>query len=207
MEKLKRSFYEEDTIKVAQKLLGNILVHRTNNTLLYSKIVEVEAYKGIIDKAAHSYGGKRTKRTEVMYGIPGISYVFLIYGMYNCFNIITESKDIPTAVLVRAAEPLNNFDIMSLNRFGKPYSELSNRQKVNLTNGPGKLCMALNIDRSLNGEDLCKDNIYILENNDKDFDIESSKRIGIDYAEEAAEYKWRFYIKDNIYVSKTKPRR
>ncbi|MBA5851442.1 DNA-3-methyladenine glycosylase [Clostridium sp. cel8] len=202
MKKLTRDFYNRDTLKVAKELLGKILVHNINGKILSGKIVEVEAYKGITDKAAHSYGGRRTKRTEVMYGICGISYVFMIYGMYNCFNITTEDKNIPNAILVRALEPIDNLDIMSFNRFNKSYNELSKKQKINLTNGPGKLCKALEIDRRLNNCDLCKNELYILDPEKYDFTIESAKRIGIDYAEEAADYPWRFYIKDNIYVSK-----
>ncbi|WP_416175774.1 DNA-3-methyladenine glycosylase [Clostridium sp.] len=202
MKKLTRDFYNRDTLKVAKELLGKILVHNINGKILSGKIVEVEAYKGITDKAAHSYGGRRTKRTEVMYGICGISYVFMIYGMYNCFNITTEDKNIPNAILVRALEPIDNLDIMSFNRFNKSYNELSKKQKINLTNGPGKLCQALEIDRRLNNCDLCKNELYILDPEKYDFTIESAKRIGIDYAEEAADYPWRFYIKDNIYVSK-----
>jgi DNA-3-methyladenine glycosylase len=202
MKKLTRDFYNRDTLKVAKELLGKILVHNINGKILSGKIVEVEAYKGITDKAAHSYGGRRTKRTEVMYGICGISYVFMIYGMYNCFNITTEDKNIPNAILVRALEPIDNLDIMSFNRFNKSYNELSKKQKINLTNGPGKLCQALEIDRRLNNCDLCKNELYILDPEKYDFTIESAKRIGIDYAEEAADYLWRFYIKDNIYVSK-----
>ncbi|WP_446898265.1 DNA-3-methyladenine glycosylase [Clostridium sp. LBM24168] len=204
MKKLTRSFYSRDTIEVAKELLGNILVHNINGKLLFGKIVEVEAYKGIEDKAAHSYGGRRTKRTEVMYEIPGISYIFMIYGMYNCFNITTEKKGIPNAVLVRALEPLDDLDTLAFNRFKKHYNQLSKYEIRNLTNGPGKLCKALSIDRSQNKEDLCKDNLYILDGGTKNFEVKSSKRIGIDYAEEAVNYPWRFYIKDNIYVSKNK---
>ncbi|MCH3965335.1 MAG: DNA-3-methyladenine glycosylase [Clostridium sp.] len=202
MRKLERSFYSRDTIDVAKDLLGNILVHNIDGNLISGKIVEVEAYKGIKDKAAHSYGGRRTKRTEVMYGMPGTCYIFMIYGMYNCFNIVTEKEEIPTAVLVRALEPLSSLDVISHNRFKKNYNQLSKYEIRNLTNGPGKLCSALSIDRSQNKEDLCKNNLYILDSGEKKFEIQVSKRIGVDYAEEAADYPWRFYIKNNMYVSK-----
>ncbi|MBP2032345.1 DNA-3-methyladenine glycosylase [Clostridium algifaecis] len=204
MVKLNRDFYNRDTLIVAKELLGKVLIHNTDGNILSGKIVEVEAYKGISDKAAHSYKGRRTKRTEVMYGIPGISYVFMIYGMYNCFNVITEKQGIPNAVLIRALEPLDNLNTLALNRFNKPYDELSKYQIKNLTNGPGKLCSALSIDRSANKLDLCKDELYISDNSINNFEIESSKRIGIDYAEEAKDYPWRFFIKNNIYVSKNK---
>ncbi|MBV4418798.1 DNA-3-methyladenine glycosylase [Clostridium tyrobutyricum] len=202
MKKLTRDFYNRDTLIVAKDLLGKILVHNINGKSLSGKIVEVEAYKGISDKAAHSYNGRRTKRTEVMYGISGISYVFMIYGIYNCFNITTEKEGIPTAILVRALEPVDNLDELSFNRFNKHYIELSKYQRKNITNGPGKLCQALLIDRKQNGENLCNNELYILDSNLHNFKIQASKRIGIDYAEEAADYLWRFYIKDNIYVSK-----
>lgn len=202
MEKLERKFYDRDTIKVARDLLGKILVHNINGKIISGKIVEVEAYNGITDKAAHSFGGKKTNRTEVMYGKPGISYIFIVYGMYNCFNVVTEKEGIPNAVLIRALEPLEGLDYISFNRFKKPYDKLTKYQIRNLTNGPGKLCQALSIDRSNNREDLCKNILYIIDAGIKNFKIQYSKRIGIDYAEEAANYPWRFYIKDNLYISK-----
>lgn len=202
MEKLERKFYDRDTIKVARDLLGKILVHNINGKIISGKIVEVEAYNGITDKAAHSFGGKKTNRTEVMYGKPGISYIFIVYGMYNCFNVVTEKEGIPNAVLIRALEPLEGLDYISFNRFKKPYDKLTKYQITNLTNGPGKLCQALSIDRSNNREDLCKNILYIIDAGIKNFKIQYSKRIGIDYAEEAANYPWRFYIKDNLYISK-----
>lgn len=195
MIKLNRDFYNRDTLIVAKELLGKILVHNINGNLLSGKIVEVEAYKGISDKAAHSYKGRRTKRTEVMYGISGISYVFIVYGIYNCFNVTTENEGIPNAVLIRALEPLDNLNIISFNRFKKHYNELSKYQVKNLTNGPGKLCNALLIDRNDNKLDLCEDELYILDGGINNFQIETSKRIGIDYAEEAKDYPWRFFIK------------
>lgn len=195
MIKLNRDFYNRDTLIVAKELLGKILVHNINGNLISGKIVEVEAYKGISDKAAHSYKGRRTKRTEVMYGISGISYVFIVYGIYNCFNVTTENEGIPNAVLIRALEPLDNLNIISFNRFKKHYNELSKYQVKNLTNGPGKLCNALLIDRNDNKLDLCEDELYILDGGINNFQIETSKRIGIDYAEEAKDYPWRFFIK------------
>ncbi|KNF09986.1 putative 3-methyladenine DNA glycosylase [Gottschalkia purinilytica] len=200
--KLDRKFYNRDTIEVAKDLLGKLLVYQVDNKKLIGKIVETEAYMGPIDKAAHSYGGKRTPRVEVMYGKPGVAYIYLIYGMYNCFNVVTREEGRPEAVLVRALEPVEGLDEMALNRFKKPYNELNKKQIKNLTNGPGKLCMAFNIDRSLNKEDLCENKIFIKKQEfEEKFDIIHSKRIGIDYAEEAKDYLWRFYIKGNEYVS------
>lgn len=201
MKKLDREFYNRDSIIVAKELLGKTLVHEIDGQKISAKIVEVEAYMGIEDKAAHSYGGRRTPRVEVMYGGPGFSYVFIIYGMYYCFNIVTREEGNPQAVLIRAVEPIEGFDLMAQSRFKKPYNQLSKSQINGLTNGPGKLCNALLIDKKLNGEDLCGNNLYVEEGQGEKFTIISSKRVGIDYAEEAKDYLWRFYIKDNKYVS------
>jgi DNA-3-methyladenine glycosylase len=205
MKRLMRDFFNRDTIVVAKELLGKVLVHEIDGLKIAGRIVETEAYLGVEDKAAHSYGGKITPRLEVMYGFPGISYVYLIYGMYNCFNVVTRENGVPQAVLVRALEPLSELDHMSLTRFKMHYAELTKKQIKNLTNGPGKLCIALSIDRNLNGQDMCNGgNFYIADCNYSDFEIVSSKRIGIDYAEEYKDCLWRFYIKDNVYVSSTK---
>lgn len=201
--KLNKEFYSRDTITVAKELLGKILVHNIDGQLLKGKIVETEAYLGIKDKAAHSYGGRRTKRVEVMYGPAGVAYVYLIYGMYYCFNIIAQREGIPEGVLIRGIEPIENIDKMAMNRFNRPYSELSNYQKKNLTNGPGKLSMAFNIDKELYGIDLCGNTLYLEEGKKEDFNIVETTRIGIDYAEEAKDFPYRFYIKDNPYVSVT----
>lgn len=201
MKRLEREFYHRDTIVVAKELLGKVLVHEVNGERIAGKIVETEAYLGITDKAAHSYGGKRTPRVEVMYGKPGVSYVFMIYGMYYCFNVVTREEGIAQAVLIRALEPVEGLETMANNRFKKTHYELTKGQTKNLTNGPGKLCNALLIDKSLNGEDLCDDKLYIEEGNNDIFNMISTKRVGIDYAEEAKDYPWRFYIEDNKYVS------
>lgn len=200
--KLDRNFYKRDTILVAKDLLGKILIHKINNKIVKGLIVEVEAYKGLEDKAAHSYHGKITSRVKVMYGDPGYAYVFIIYGMYNCMNVVTRESGIPEAVLIRGIEPITEFDYMSMNRYKKSYSSLTEKQKLNLTNGPGKLCIAMDINRSHNGVDLCGDKLYIEECKNELFEIEVSKRIGINYAEEAKDFLWRFSIKDNPYVSR-----
>jgi len=198
--KLTRDFYKKSSIQLAQDLLGKIFVNIIDGKKISCRIVEVEAYMGIEDKAAHSYGGKRTKRTEVMYGKPGLLYVFIVYGMYNCANIVAAEVDVPQAVLIRAAEPLEGMEEMAIRRFNKQYSELSEKQKINLTNGPGKFCIAIGIDRTSNGKDLCFDNLYLEEDGYKP-EVVTSKRIGIDYAEEAIDLLYRCYIKNNIYVS------
>ena len=200
--KLDRKFYSRDTLILAKDLLGKIIVHNTGSTILKGKIVETEAYLGVIDKAAHVYGGKKTKRVMPMYGMPGTAYVYLIYGMYYCFNIVAKEEGVPEAVLIRGIEPIESIDKMAINRFGKVYAELSNYQKKNLSNGPGKLCIALNIDKSHNQEDLCGDRLYLESGKDKDFEIVETTRIGIDYAEKAKEWPYRFYINGNPYVSK-----
>lgn len=200
--KLDRDFYNRDTLIVAREVLGKILVHNIDGKILKGKIVETEAYLGLRDKAAHSYGGKQTNRVKTMYGQPGRAYVYIIYGMYYCLNIVTEKEGVPEAVLIRGIEPLEGIDEMSKNRFGKPFAHLTKYQKKNLTNGPGKLSMALNIDRSLDKEDLCGDKLYLETALEGDFNIIQTTRIGIDYAEEAKYFPYRFYIEGNPYVSK-----
>lgn len=201
MKKLNREFYNRDSIVVAKELLGKVLVYESGGQKISAKIVETEAYMGIEDKAAHSYGGRRTPRVEVMYGGPGVAYIFLIYGLHCCFNIVTNEADIPQAVLIRAAEPVEGREYMAQRRFGTSYEQLTKSRRKGLTNGPGKLCGALSINRNVNGEDLCGNNLYLEEGEDQEFSIVTTKRVGIDYSEEAKDYPWRFYIKDNEYVS------
>ena len=199
--KLKREFYHRDSIIVAKELLGKILIHEVGGKKLSGKIVETEAYMGIDDKAAHSYGGRRTPRNEIMYGEAGFSYVFLIYGLHSCFNVVVNEADVPQAVLIRAVEPADGLDEMSVLRFKKQLNELTKSQIKTLTNGPGKLSNALGIDRSCNGADLCGSSLYIEESREDSFDITTTKRVGIDYAEEAVDFPWRFYITGNPYIS------
>lgn len=199
--KLSREFYNRDSLIVAKELLGKYLIHEIEGTKIIGKIVETESYMGIEDKAAHSFGGRRTPRVEIMYGGPGFSYVFMIYGMYYCFNVVTREEGIPQAVLIRAVEPMGEFDLYAYNRYKKQYKELSKSQVKSLSNGPGKLCKALSIDKSLNGEDLCGNKIFIADGEVDNFTIVESKRVGIDYAGEAKDYLWRFYIEGNPYVS------
>lgn len=201
MKTLGREFYDRDSVIVAKELLGKVLVHEMDGQRISAKIVETEAYMGIEDKAAHSYGGRRTPRVEVMYGGPGFSYVFFVYGMHHCFNIVTREEGNPQAVLIRAAEPVEGLEPMAQNRFRKTWQQLTKSQINGLTNGPGKLCGALAIDRSLNGEDLCGRTLYVEEGNRETLSIVSAKRVGIDYAGEAKDYPWRFYIENNKYVS------
>jgi DNA-3-methyladenine glycosylase len=203
MRKLERDFYVRDSVTVARELLGKYLVHEINNTRLIAKLVEVEAYMGPMDKAAHSYNNRRTERTEVMFGPGGFAYVFIIYGMYNCMNIVTANIGQPQAILIRALEPIEGFETMAEFRYKKHFSELNKGAVRGISNGPGKLCDAMGITRKHNGLDLCGDELYLLEDEEAEkFEIVTTKRINIDYAEEAIDFPWRFYIKDNKYVSK-----
>lgn len=193
--KLSREFYNRSTLVVAEELVGKILVRECNGKRIAGRIVETEAYLGIIDKAAHSYGGKRTPRLEPMYGEPGFSYVYFIYGMYFCFNVVTREKGVPEAVLIRGLKPVEGFNEMSINRYKTTYDEITKKQIYNLCNGPGKLCIALSINKSLNREDLCGNTLYIEEDSKEKYNVQKDKRIGIDYAEEAKDFAWRFFIK------------
>lgn len=201
---LDKAYFKSDAVTLAKSLLGKILIREIDGKVIKSKILETEAYVGKCDKACHAYNGKRTNRTEILYREGGVAYVYLIYGMYNCLNVVTGMEEEAEAVLIRAVEPLNEFEYISNKRFNQNYSKLSNLKKFSLTNGPGKLCKALDIDRHLNGCELYrKGALYLSEgNNDEEFNIISTKRIGIDYAEEAKDFLWRFYIDGNKYISK-----
>ena len=201
MKKLEREFYNRDSIIVAKELLGKLIVHEIDGVRVSAKIVEAEAYMGLVDKASHAYGGKRTPKNEIMYGESGYSYIFTVYVKNNCFNVITQGKEIPQAVLIRAAEPVEGIEHMAGERYGKSLEQLTKSQKKGLTNGPGKMCAALSIYASFNGIDLCDDEIYFADDGVEDFEIVSTTRVGIDRIEEARDYPWRFYIKGNEYVS------
>lgn len=203
MDKLPRSFYLKDTLTVAQELLGKDLVHLVDDNYRIGRIVETEAYIGSIDKACHAYKNKLTNRTKTLFKIGGTSYVYLIYGMYFCMNIVSEDVDIPCAILIRAVEPIAGINDMAKDRFNLPIEKLTSKQKLNLSNGPGKLCIAMKINKSQNEKDLLSNEFFIADNKSLlKTDIIKSTRINIDYAEEAKDFLWRFYIKDNKYVSK-----
>jgi len=196
--KLPLEFYlREDTLEVARDLLGKLLVVSDKKGRRVSgMIVEIEAYLGEIDKGAHSYGGRRTARNEITYAEGGHVYVFFVYGMYYQLNFVTGPTEHPHVCLIRAVEPVEGIDIMRKRR-GKKMPD------KNLTSGPGKLCIAFGIDRSLNGEHLLGERIWVEEyKNFAKKDIADGKRIGIDYAEEFADMPWRFWVKENPYVSK-----
>lgn len=195
--KLPREFYTRpNVLTVARDLLGKLLVVPARGGKRVSGIiVEAEAYRGPHDRAAHSYGGRRTLRTETMYGIGGTAYVFFVYGMYNQFNIVTNAANAPHAVLIRALQPVEGVELMRKRRHGQP--------DHNLTNGPGKLCIALGIDRRLDGEDLLGNRVWIEEGERVSrSQIMSGPRIGIDYAGEWKDKPWRFWIRGNPFVSR-----
>lgn len=180
--KLPREFYDRDTIVVAKELLGKYIIHVSGDVERIGKIVETEAYLGPHDLAAHSAKGL-TNRTKVMFGPPGHAYVYLIYGMYHCVNVVTEKEGHASAVLLRAIEPIKNIE-------GR-------------TSGPGLLCNAMHINKNLNGQDLLSDNFYIaVDSNAASFTIVKRPRVGVDYAKHWAKRLLRFYIKGNAFISK-----
>lgn len=192
--KIPRDFYQRTAIEVAQDTLGLILVHDTKEGITKGKIVEVEAYMGPQDAASHSFKNIKTSRTNIQYGKGGYAYIYLIYGMYYCFNIVTNIKEIPEVVLVRALEPIEGIALMEHRR--------KTANLKNLCSGPGKLCGALGIDKTNYGMDLCGEQLYLeTPVRQEAFEIVASKRINIDYAGEAKDYLWRYTIKDNKYIS------
>jgi DNA-3-methyladenine glycosylase len=197
--RLNREFFvRTNTLRVARDLLGKVLVvPEANGARVSGMIVETEAYLGVDDKAAHSYGGRRTARNEVTYAEGGHVYVFFVYGMYYQLNLVAGVTDHPHVVLIRAVEPVEGIEIMRERR--------GEMKDTNLTSGPGKLCIAFGIDRSLNGEDLLGDRIWVEEyRNFKKSEIVTGPRVGIDYAEEFIDMPWRFWVNGNPYVSKTR---
>ncbi|MDQ6787512.1 MAG: DNA-3-methyladenine glycosylase [Acidobacteriota bacterium] len=203
LQKLPREFYtRDDTLQIARDLIGKILVIPDDaGKRVSGKIVETEAYLGAIDKAAHSYGNRRTPRTETMFALGGTVYIFFIYGMYFQFNVVVGKIDTPHAILIRAVEPVENIEIMRERRRRKSKNPAFVMPDKNLTSGPGKLCVALGIDKSFNNESLLGGKVW-LEDAKSLEEISCGKRIGIDYAEEFAEKPWRFWIKDNTFVSR-----
>lgn len=195
--KLDRCFYTRDLLTVARELLGKILVKSEKGIILSGIIVEVEAYDGAIDEAAHTYIGK-TKRNEIMFNEGGYFYVYFTYGAHYCCNVVTGEKDHGTAVLIRALEPVEGIETMIRNRFGR--NLVNEKEKYNLTNGPGKVCQALSITKKHYGCDLTGNMIYLLDHPKvKESEIAVTKRIGI---KKSVELPWRFYIKGNPYISR-----
>lgn len=197
MKKLGISFYQRyDTLQIANDLLGKILVTKWNSGITSGRIVEVEAYTGVTDKASHAFGGRRTGRNEVMYAEGGRAYVYLCYGIHHLFNVVTHAKEIPHAILIRALDPLEGIDAM-LERTGKKKLDHT------LTRGPGNVSKALGICTSHSGLALTGKEIFIA---DDGFvfakkEIAASPRIGVDYAGKDALLPYRFYVKGNPFVS------
>jgi DNA-3-methyladenine glycosylase len=195
MARLERDFYARDTLVVARDLLGQRLVRVVDGQRLAGRIVEVEAYVGQGDEACHAARG-RTDRNAVMFGLPGYAYVYFIYGMHHCVNAVTEPEGFAAAVLIRAVEPLEGLDVMQQHRKG--------RQGVELTNGPAKLCYAMDIDRGLNGTDLVSGQALWIEYERAvpDARVASGPRIGVRGDERALTVPWRLWIRDHPYVSR-----
>ena len=195
MGKLTRDFYARDTLTAARELLGRYVVRRqADGGYLCGRICETEAYIGRMDKACHAYNYKRTPRTETLFAPPVTAYLYLIYGMYHCLNFVTEEEGEPCAVLIRGLEPAGDVQRLALFRYGIPLDKLSAYQKKHFLDGPGKVCKALDLTRAQNGLDLTGDELFVWDAGDAVPDFHTSRRIGIDYAEEAVDFPWRFYF-------------
>jgi DNA-3-methyladenine glycosylase len=190
---LPRSFYEGPVVDVARALIGTVLVHTTAEGTTAGRVVECEAYRGPEDLAAHSAGGRRTRRTEVMFGPPGHAYMFRLYGMHWAFNAVASPEGCPHAVLVRALEPVLGEGLMAARR-GVPATS------VLLTNGPGKLCAAMGLDARAYGLDLCEGALFLAPGEPQGR-VARSPRINVDYAGTWARKPWRFYEAGNRWVS------
>jgi DNA-3-methyladenine glycosylase len=196
--KLPYSYYlNPDVLFLAKDLLGKVLYTQINGEITAGIIVETEAYFGIDDKASHAYGDRRTNRTEIMYSRGGVSYVYLCYGIHYLFNVVTSVENEPHAILIRAIEPLEGKEIMERRR-NMPV------EKAAISSGPGSTAKALGITLSLNTKDLDGEEIWIEDHNIRyaPTDIAEVPRVGIAYAEEHALLPWRFFVKENKYVSK-----
>lgn len=196
--KLPKHFYlRPDVAEIARDLVGKSLFTNTNGMITGGMIVEAEAYCGATDRACHAYKNKCTDRTKVMFDAGGIAYVYLCYGIHYLFNIVTNSEGYADAILIRAVEPTHGLDVIRMRRN-------SDNRSVNLTSGPGKLTKALGIDLMHNGADLTQDQIWI-EDSGITFSsdhIVSTTRIGVEYSGIDAFLSWRYYIKNNKWVSK-----
>jgi DNA-3-methyladenine glycosylase len=197
IKKLDNSFYDrKDVLKIARELLGKIVITHFDRKRSSGRIVETEAYHGEVDKASHAYGGRRTRRTEVMFGEAGTAYVYLCYGIHHLFNVVTNKKDVPHAILIRALEPLEGIPLM-LRRTGKV------RLDHTLTRGPGNVSKALGLQTLHTGTSLTGHQLYIADDGFRlrREEIGVSARIGVDYAEEDANLPYRYFVKGNKFVS------
>ena len=196
--KLPADYYlNQDVVSLAKDLLGKVLYTDVDNQITAGVIVETEAYFGVKDKASHAYGGRRTNRTETMYAKGGIAYVYLCYGMHNLFNVVSSIKDEPHAVLIRAVEPIIGLNIIEERRN-------MSVSKAAISSGPGSAAKSLGIDRSFNAKDLNGTEVWIEDHSIiyQDNEIVAAPRVGIAYAQEHALLPWRFFVKNNKYVSK-----
>lgn len=197
LKKLPLSFYRrENVLQIAKELMGKILITQWNGITTSGRIVECEAYAGVMDKASHAYAGRRTNRNEIMYGEGGFAYVYLCYGIHHLFNVVTNTRDVPHAILLRSLEPLEGVPEM-LERTGKEKADYT------LTRGPGNLSKALGIFTSHSGMLLNGKELFLADDGFKYAakDIAASPRIGVDYAGKDALLPYRFYVKGNPYVS------
>lgn len=202
MARLSRDFYAQDTLEAARLLLGKYLVRRLDGETLAGRIVETEAYIGRRDKACHAYNYRRTARTETLFAPPGTAYIYLIYGMYHCLNFVTEPEGEPAAVLLRAIEPAAGAETMARLRYGD--KSLTPYRRKNFLNGPGKVCRALALTRAENGLDLTGDTLFLCDGPEdaglppfavpEKECVRTGPRIGVDYAEEARDFPWRFWL-------------
>ncbi|MEE8392592.1 MAG: DNA-3-methyladenine glycosylase [Anaerolineae bacterium] len=193
---MNRDFFARDTLTVARELLGQRLVRVLDGERLSGRIVEVEAYIGEDDQASHAHPG-RTRRNAPMYGPPGHSYVYFLYGMHHCFNVVTEREGFPAAVLVRALEPLEGIENMRELRGGRP--------DLPLTSGPARLCQALDIDRHFDGADLCVPGAFLFLEKDAtipDDTVATGPRVGVRGGEVAVTIPWRFYVQESKHISR-----
>lgn len=198
MHKLTQDFYErKDVTEIAREMLGKLIVTNFNDKFTTGRIVETEAYNGIIDKASHAYAGRRTKRTEVMFGNAGLAYVYLCYGIHHLFNVVTNAADIPHAVLVRAIEPVEGLEIM-MQRLKKTKADYS------VGKGPGNVSKGLGINTTHTSWGLQSDLFYLADDGTKmlNSQVLATRRVGVDYAAEDAMLPYRFYVKGNPYVSR-----
>ena len=201
MARLPHEFYNRDTVQVAQDLLGKYIVRTWNGRQLIGRITETEAYIGRCDKACHAYNYRRTQRTETLFMAPGHAYIYLIYGMYHCLNFVTEPEGEPAAVLIRAVEPISGVDTICQLRFGdKP---LTPYRMKHFMDGPGKVCKGFSLTKKENGLDLTGPSLFVCDTLDElgvsapaspKERICAGPRIGIDYAEEARDFPWRFRL-------------
>ncbi|WP_375558591.1 DNA-3-methyladenine glycosylase [Bernardetia sp. OM2101] len=208
-QKLPKSFYtRSDVVQIARELLGKYLVTDINNKITVGKIVETEAYCGAMDKACHAHLNKKTERTKIMFEQGGVAYVYLVYGMYKLFNIVTNEYGKADAVLIRAIEPIEGIETMLKRRKMEQIKDKTGNLKLkrNLTAGPGILSIAMGIELSDYGNDLTENRIWIEDRskNIEENQIITSARVNIDYAEEDKELPWRFRIKDNKWTSPAK---